>query len=429
MAISIDWKTRIISIPKDFLTLVQLTPIEIYELDMNTFRLALKALESDETGIVFIDTHSSNPAVEVGGVTLARVLEIINGYTVTFEDGSYAVTLVGGNNNVADKINFNLVSVRSTNSAGLIQTREIQDAAYNNQVYVDAINGSSGTLYPLGTAQRPVKTLADAILIAQLRGFKEIHIFNTLTITGADDIVGYFLEGDDPHNSGVILESGALIDGVTFNKLNVTGDLSAAGGIFNHCILDDITMFNGNCYDCVLLNTLYVVGGETVVFHNCNSGGDPTTNNMITLDCGGTGRNIEVRGFHGGIKLANKTGSDEVSLMMDAGCLSIANTVTTGTVRITGVSKIEENLGTATLINDGIVNADYFGEQFFAREVENGAGLVEVLRLISATLLGKVSGAGTTEITFRDVGDTKNRVVAVVDEDGNRTLVTLDSTP
>jgi hypothetical protein len=115
--------------------------------------------------------------------------------------------------------------------------------------------------------------------------------------------------------------------------------------------------------------------------------------------------------------------------MMDAGCLAIANTVITGTVRVTGVSKIEENLGTATLINDGIVNADYFGEQFFAREVETNAGLVEVLRLISATLLGKVSGAGTTEITFRDVGDTKNRVVAVVDEDGNRTLVTLDSTP
>lgn len=43
---------------------------------------------------------------------------------------------------------------------------------------------------------------------------------------------------------------------------------------------------------------------------------------------------------------------------------------------------------------------------------------------------GKVNGAGTTTVNFRDTGDTKNRIVATVSADGlgNRTAVTTDLT-
>jgi len=122
MAISISWPTGVISVPKADMTLVQSTPIEIRELNINTFRLRLKDLEDDEAGMPFPKTHNHNTIVTVGGVTLARVVEIINGYTVTFEDGSYAVNLVGANSNIADVVNLNTVSVRAANSAGLIQT-------------------------------------------------------------------------------------------------------------------------------------------------------------------------------------------------------------------------------------------------------------------------------------------------------------------
>lgn len=119
MAISVDWGTRVIFVPKADTTLVQSAPQEIRVLDLNIFRLALKALEDDE-GITYPDTHQHNQPVTVGGVTLARVVEIINQYTVTFEDGQYAVNLVGANSNVSDQLNVNQVSVRSANSAGLV---------------------------------------------------------------------------------------------------------------------------------------------------------------------------------------------------------------------------------------------------------------------------------------------------------------------
>lgn len=121
MTISIDWQSRVITVPKEDLTVVQTVPTEIRQLDLNAFRLALKDLEDNPQGITFPDTHSHNPPVAVGGVELARVVEIINGYTVTFEDDQYAVNLTGANSNVGDVVNVNQVSVRSANSAGLVE--------------------------------------------------------------------------------------------------------------------------------------------------------------------------------------------------------------------------------------------------------------------------------------------------------------------
>ena len=119
MAISIDWETKIISIPKSYMTLTQASP-EIRGLNLNTFRLDLKDLEDDAWGMTFPDTHRHNTEVTLGGITLARTLEIINGYTVTFENGQYAVEAKEANSNIADVMNVNQVSLRTFNSAGLI---------------------------------------------------------------------------------------------------------------------------------------------------------------------------------------------------------------------------------------------------------------------------------------------------------------------
>lgn len=117
MAITIYWPTKVINVPQADLTLLSGS---LYELNLNTFRLALKDLEDDDAGRVFERTHKHNTEVTVSGFTLGRVVEIINGYTVTFEDGQYAVNLVGANSNVADVTNVNQVSVRPFNAAGLI---------------------------------------------------------------------------------------------------------------------------------------------------------------------------------------------------------------------------------------------------------------------------------------------------------------------
>jgi hypothetical protein len=61
--------------------------------------------------------------------------------------------------------------------------------------------------------------------------------------------------------------------------------------------------------------------------------------------------------------------------------------------------------------------------------VEDGLTVRHALRLIAAATAGKISGAATTTITIRNaVVDDKDRIVATVTSDGDRTAITYDLT-
>jgi hypothetical protein len=110
------------------------------------------------------------------------------------------------------------------------------------------------------------------------------------------------------------------------------------------------------------------------------------------------------------------------------------------------VSNIGANVITATAINadaitaakiaTGAIDADALAADA-ANEVadalldrtagvETGVTPRQGLRLMLAALAGKLSGAATATVSIRDTGDSKDRIVATVDADGNRTAVTLD---
>jgi hypothetical protein len=58
--------------------------------------------------------------------------------------------------------------------------------------------------------------------------------------------------------------------------------------------------------------------------------------------------------------------------------------------------------------------------------VDGATTFRQSLRLMNSALAGKASGLGTSTATFRDLADSKDRIVATVDADGNRTAVTRD---
>jgi hypothetical protein len=70
--------------------------------------------------MVFPPTHNHNTEVTLSGVVYARIVEIINGYTVDFEDGTYTVVCTGANHNIGDVKVVDNVSLIIGNSAGLI---------------------------------------------------------------------------------------------------------------------------------------------------------------------------------------------------------------------------------------------------------------------------------------------------------------------
>ena len=117
--ITIDWLTKIITVPQSFLT-----PLggARYELDVNMLRNALKDLEDGDDGMAYPDTHTHNTEATLSGVTYARQFVVINGYTITFESTGtpYQVECTGANHNILDVKNVNDVSLVIGNSAGLI---------------------------------------------------------------------------------------------------------------------------------------------------------------------------------------------------------------------------------------------------------------------------------------------------------------------
>jgi hypothetical protein len=123
MALSIDPATKVISVPQADLTFVSGA---LYTLDSDQFRRDVMALLASENYIWMDDAFSHNTEVTVAGVTYARFIEFINGYSITFENtgAAYSVRIEGSNNNIFDVENgilnpTPLVTVISTNSAGL----------------------------------------------------------------------------------------------------------------------------------------------------------------------------------------------------------------------------------------------------------------------------------------------------------------------
>lgn len=85
---------------------------------------------------------------------------------------------------------------------------------------------------------------------------------------------------------------------------------------------------------------------------------------------------------------------------------------------------------TAAVIATGAIDADALAadavDEILDEVIEGSTTMRQALRIFMAALANKVSGGGTTTITFRDLADSKARITATVDASGNRTAVTLD---
>lgn len=160
MNLTYDYFSSVITVERASLPLVSSDPYEVREFDVEEMHSILRAAEASETGIVYKDTHNWSAAKFIGGVDLAPVHEMINGYTVTFEAGIYAVKLKGANNNVVDVMNINTVSTQTSNSAGLIKVNtgggdggvDHTDQLNTIEGKIDNIQGDTTTIINQGVA-------------------------------------------------------------------------------------------------------------------------------------------------------------------------------------------------------------------------------------------------------------------------------------
>ncbi len=114
MALVVTWETGDIFVPQ-----ADLTDLGggRYELDVDAFRLELRALEASPEGMSYPPTHQHTGTQTLAGTTYQRRVLILPPYTVRFEPGSYFVLSVNGDNNIADVLTYTGVGFIPGNSA------------------------------------------------------------------------------------------------------------------------------------------------------------------------------------------------------------------------------------------------------------------------------------------------------------------------
>lgn len=94
---------------------------------------------------------------------------------------------------------------------------------------------------------------------------------------------------------------------------------------------------------------------------------------------------------------------------------------------ITAIKAQTDNLPAAPAATGDIPTSGVIADAVLDEVFEGSTTLRQALRVLYAVLAGKSSGGGTATITFRDIADSKDRITATVDANGNRTAITLDA--
>jgi hypothetical protein len=121
---------------------------------------------------------------------------------------------------------------------------------------------------------------------------------------------------------------------------------------------------------------------------------------------------------------AIKTVVDAIQVKTDSLTFTTANRVDSQ------VFGMQAGTVTAAAIATDAIDADALAanavDEIWDEVMEGTVTARQSQRLANSANAAKLSGAATTTVTIRDVADTKDRIVATVDADGNRSAITLD---
>lgn len=148
---------------------------------------------------------------------------------------------------------------------------------------------------------------------------------------------------------------------------------------------------------------------------------DAVTNIIASGSATGSG-DATIGGVVNIVASGSALGDGSVDMGAIINLLASGSALGSGSVTLIATANIiAEGGGVAELSSEGLAQS-----LLDSQEVEANHTVRESLRLILSAVAGKLSGAETTTVAIRNVTDTKNRIVATVDANGNRTAVTYD---
>lgn len=205
-----------------------------------------------------------------------------------------------------------------------------------------------------------------------------------------------YLNGVNPGYSGVTLT--AMRDGALLSDANTpsaAGVSGTSGGLLR--------------YDATLDLAGADAGKVTLVWHD---GTTPEANVILSFE-------ITIDSFGNEVEQSNDAILTAVQSLNDLSTADIDSRVAAAlaTYDVPTKTELDTAVGALPTLSEFLAGGDV-----------DGYTLEQTLRLLLAAMAGKVSGAASTTNTIRAADDSKDRITATVDSDGNRTALTLDAT-
>ena len=355
MAATVDWGQKEITVYQADLTHLS---GDSYELDTEAFKIELRELEASEAGQVHPDILNHNTSVTLDGIDYARIIEIINGYTITFEEKAspYKVFLKGSNNNILTVTNLGTVQVAPNNSAGLINITEVQHDVFAGYVWVDQANGTAGTTYPAATPLSPVDNFTDAVAVAASRGLDAIKVIGNATLGSGDNVAGYRVVGQNAALSTITINTAANVTNCEFTSATISNSVLDGNNLIKECAVSNLTYVEGILYNCTLSDNIQIASASDTYLIDCKSGCVGLgASDLPKIDLSGGETHLAIRNWSGPIKVISSTNAATTACIdvTSGATVIIDSTVTAGEITVRGSAKIiHTQTGTESIVHD-----------------------------------------------------------------------------
>lgn len=264
----------------------------------------------------------------------------------------------------------------------------------NFAVHIDTVGGTAGSVEGInGRRGNPVDNLADAVTLAAGLGVAQYHLHGGSAVTLVSAHQNWMFRGQ---NGASVDAGGQNISGSHFECLTLTGDADGNDITARYCKLQSLTNLIGTFEFCMLVDNVTVTAGDHYFFL-CASAVAGTATPYVDVDGDDTNaRNVNLRGFMGGIELRNQTSTDSTSYDCLAGQLIVASSCTGGVAAIRGSVDVTDNSGGAVfLADDAALNMTKINavKSFFRKS--RGATIEASPRTTDNSGIGAGDGAAT----------------------------------
>jgi len=242
----------------------------------------------------------------------------------------------------------------------LTYSREVENQSFlDARIFIDTINGLSGTIYPRGSLANPVSNYSDALIIREQRGLSQRYLLSgALSISNSP--IEQSLQGNDWKGVNSILADFTLNGNNTLNT--VFTNLTISGTYNGHCHIQECVVNGGTDFEADVGNsglkgTITLPSAPTntsYVIHDCYSLVAGTGSPI--LDCNSaTNLDVSIRNYSGAIEIRNFV-SGNMSIDLDSGSIVVAASCTGGTLVITGTGAITDNSNGTTVVTSSLLS-------------------------------------------------------------------------